>query len=117
MPYRLNDTNVNEGMHQAAHQVCDNGGKVFLVIPRDEFDELELPLMVTTVCTNCNGTGKLYLSVFVGKPVLAGADARKHSVFHEGMYYEQDLKEFYCPDCNGSGLFGRQAARPAPVQL
>ena len=121
MHYQLNDHNVHEGMYFRAQDVIDRGGKVFLTVPsfnyeEDEEREARLAKPHKIYCNNCDGAGKLYLTIFIGGPYVTPAE-KKHVTWHEGSWYEQDAVMFICPDCNGSGLFGRQAARPAAVSL
>jgi hypothetical protein len=121
MPYRLNEHNVHEGMYLRAKDVISRGGKVFLTVPtlnleEDEERTARLAQPSKVYCNNCDGTGKLYLTVFIGGPFATPAE-KKHVTQHEGKWYEQDVIMFVCPDCNGSGLFSRQAPRPDPVSL
>ena len=121
MHYQLNDRNVPEGMRQRAITVKKNGGKVFLVLPVLEFgdeaeERMKAALADKTYCANCEGTGKLGLEVFTGGPYTNATD-KKHVTYFEGSYYVHDIILFHCPDCSGSGLFGRQNPQPAGVNL
>ena len=121
MPYKLNDRTVHEGMYLRAKSVKGNGGKVFLVTPSYEFgDDAEARTKETlagrSYCANCEGIGKQGLEVFIGGP-YTNAEGKKHVTYYEGAYYVHDFIMFICPDCNGSGLFSRQAPRPDPVRL
>ena len=121
MTYQLNDHTVHEAMYLRAKDVRGRGGKVFLTIPSFNYEDDEeraarLALPSKTWCNNCDGTGKLYLTIFVGGPYVAPPE-RKRITWHEGSWYEHDTIMFICPDCNGSGLFSRKAPRPAAVSL
>lgn len=121
MQYRLNDHNVHEGMYMRAKSVSANGGKVFFVSPQlvhgdaEELDKIA-KLQGKRYCRNCDGLGRFALQVFTGGP-YAAPDQKKHVTWHDGSWYVQDTILFVCPDCSGSGLFGRQAPRPEPVSL
>ena len=120
MLYKLNDLNICEAMHRK-YQSANDVGKVFLTIPslnlEEDAERVErLARKHEVYCGNCDGTGTMYLTVFVGGPYATPAQ-KKHVTWHEGMWYEQDNIGFVCPDCNGTGLFSRQAPRPAPVSL
>ena len=121
MTYQLNGHNVAEGMYMRAKSTKANGGKVFLVMPSYDFgDESEArakaALAGKSYCANCESVGKLGLEMLVGGPYTNATD-KKHVTYFEGSYYVHEIVLFICPDCSGSGLFGRQATRAAELQL
>lgn len=112
--YRLNDTNVPEGMWYRARDLKDAGAKIFLAYPQHP---IESPLAAKdTHCKNCDGFGRLGLEKFVGGPFTDATD--KHNVvWHEGAYYVHDVVLYICPDCNGSGLFYRASTSADKLSL
>jgi hypothetical protein len=112
--YQLNGVNVHEGMYLRAENEIGNGKKVFLT---EFLCVVEAPTSAkNTHCLNCDGAGRLGLEVVVGGPYQDATD-KKHVIWHEGKYYAHELVVFVCPDCNGSGLFARQTAGAAGMQL
>ena len=114
MTHQLMGVNVMEGMYNAASNAIHSGKKIYLaqfpwVIPAPD-------AAAENHCHNCDGCGRLGLEIMIGGP-HDDASSKKHIVKIDDRWFTHELILFVCPDCNGSGLFSRQAPRPAPVSL
>ena len=122
MKRQMNGHNVNEAMHNEGKAAKRANKMAFFTMVESEpiGDKEEARLLALgrdkTWCSNCEGAGQLGIETFIAGP-FTNAQDKKHVTYYEGTYYVHELALFYCPDCSGSGLFSRQAPRPAKVQL
>ena len=116
MTYQLNGINVHEGMYARAKSARANGKKVFITKLPCIVDAPDAAIEAKTHCLNCDGCGRLSLEIIVGGPYQNATDKR-HVIWHKGEWYVHDFILFICPDCNGSGLFHRQAPRAKELSL
>lgn len=121
MNYTLNDRAVCEALHVDAKNNKQRGIRSFFVVIDSGLDDaverrLREALANKTYCANCEGAGKHGLQILTGGP-FTNANDKKHVTWFNGQWYTQKTDLYICPICNGSGLFGRQAARPAAVLL
>ena len=112
--YQLMGHNVYEGMYHRAETGIRNGKKV-LFTQFQAVVEASKPAD-NEYCHNCDGAGKLGLEIVIGGPYEVPSD-RRHVIWHDGKWYTHELVVFVCPDCSGSGLFGRKAESAAGIQL
>lgn len=108
MSRKLNSTTVPEVMYNEAAAIKRGGGKAFVLLGEVPGD-IQL---WSAECANCNGMGTVGLGYFTGGPYQA-PPLGKHVTHYEGAYYEQKIKHYRCPVCNGTGVSTtRETARP-----